>query len=414
MESFFKKYRPKNLDQMVSNKKAIMQLKRWSDNYKGKPLFISGEPGVGKTLSVHLLAKEKNWSILDTDASQIRNKEVVKNIIESAGSSAGLFSKTRLILIDEVDAISDKRGKDNDSGFFKEMSKIINNCKQPIIFIANNPYDNRKIRPIYEKCEKIKFNLPNKLSIAKYAKDICEKEDIDYDLVAIKELVEKSSNDIRALMNDLFTLSLNKKIVLEDIKSLGSRKKDEDIFKVLKKIYYPKDFYETRNVLRDTNINWEELFSWIEENTPRQYKDPENLKNAFDKIAYADFLKGRIRASNWILLKYVIDNLTIGVAYSKTKKEYFSYTPFQYPTFIRKLGSTKKRRNLEKSILNKLQEKIHASKRIILRDHLPILKMLAKTNKYDKNLIFKYNLDIDELKYLGSKINKTKYKKLVE
>jgi replication factor C large subunit len=414
MKKFFEKYTPKSLDKIVSNKKAIIEIKNWAQNYKNKPLFIYGASGVGKTLCANLIAKEMGWSILNTDSSEIRDKDVVKNLIQIACTSNTLFLKTRLILIDEIDSIIDKRGSGNDTGFFSEFSKILTKSIQPIIFIANNPYENKKARPIFEKCKQVKFDLPNKISITKFAKEICDQENIEYDEISIKALVENCGNDIRAMINDLFTLSFFKKITLEDIESLGSRKKEEDVFKVMQKIFFPKNFNETRNVLKDSNISWDLLIAWVEENLPRQYTNARNLKQGMEKLSNADLYYGRIRGNKWILLKYVIDYLTIGVAYSKTEKQNFKYIPFQFPKAIRELGSSKNTRTMQKSILNKLQEHMHCSKKIILRDHLKILKIIAKTNKFTKELILRFNFDINELKYLGCKITPKKYEELIK
>ena len=46
------------------------------------------------------------------------------------------------MLIDEIDPVSDKRGGE-DYGFFTELDKILDKSKQPIIIIANDPYENK-------------------------------------------------------------------------------------------------------------------------------------------------------------------------------------------------------------------------------------------------------------------------------
>lgn len=411
MKSFFDKYTPKSLDEVVGNRPAIEAIRRWSENYD-KPLFIYGGPGVGKTLVANLLAKEKKWTTLTTDASDLRDKESTKNLLNAACTTNTLFGTTRLVLIDEIDSVSDKRGGE-DYGFFTELDKILDKSKQPIIIIANDPYENKKLRPIFEKCEKIKFDLPPKPSILKFAKGICDKEDIDYDLVALNRIVENASNDVRATMIDIFTLSFDKKMTLEDTESLGDRKKDEDVFKVLQKIFYPKDFYETRNVIDTLNINWDLLMLWVEENIPRQYKNTNNLNRAFDNLSKADINYARIRGSNWVLLKYVFDYLTVGVAYSKKDREISGgYTPFQFPRVMRMY--TTKNKTLQKSVVEKMKEKIHCSKRIILRDYLPFLLIIAKTNKCTTDLIKHFGFTLEEMKYLGAKITEKQYKKITE
>jgi hypothetical protein len=133
-----------------------------------------------------------------------------------------------------------------------------------------------------------------------------------------------------------------------------------------------------------------------------------------DALRQADMFKGRIRGSKWILLKYVIDYITIGVAYSKTEKQDFKYTPYQYPKAIKELTNNKKDRIILKSILSKLQTHIHASKKIISRDYIPLLKIIAKTNKFNKDFIIKFNFELEELKYLGCKITPKKYELMIK
>lgn len=411
MKSFFDKYTPKSLDEIVGNRKAIEEIKEWSKEHK-KPLFIYGSPGIGKTLTANLLAKELGWAILNTDASDLRDKDAIKSLFSVACTSNTLFCKTRLIIIDEIDSIADKRGGE-DYGFFSEFEKIIEKSIQPIVFIANDPYENKKIRPLFEKCQQVKFDLPYKQSILKFAKDICEKEGIEYDIVSLNAIVENCANDIRALMIDIYTLSFDKKITLEDTESLGDRKKNEDVFKGLQKIFYPKDFYETRNVIDTLGIDWDLLFAWIEENTPRQYKNPNNLSRAFENLSKADISNARIRGNNWVMLKYVFDYLTVGVAYSKKEREQSgTYTPFQFPRVLRMF--TTKEKNLQKAVVEKIKQKTHCSKRIVLRHYLPYFIIIAKTNKCTKELITYFDLTHDEIKYLGAKITEKQFEKLME
>ncbi len=411
MKDFFNKHTPKTLEEVVSNKRAVLEMKAWARNYKNNPLFISGPPGVGKTLCANLLAKEMGWETVDTDATDVRNKDSIQNIMAVASTTNNLFGKTRLLLMDEVDAVIDKRGQGKDSGFFKEFTKIISKATQPIIFIANDPYKNKKARPIYEKSTKIKFDKPNKLSIQKFVKTICDQENIEYDVVSIKELVENAGNDIRATLNDLYTLSLNKKITLEDIEGIGDRRKDEDVFKALSKIYHTKDIYETKNILRETSLDYDSLFLWHEENIPRQYKNLNNLNEALDNLSKADMYYGRIRGNRWNLLKYVIDYLTIGVGFSKKEREFGGYQPLQFPIVLRKL--TTKERYLQKSITQKLTKYIKCSKKKIQADFLPIIKTLIKHEKYIPVFVLKYGLDVNELKYLGAKITPKQYEKII-
>ncbi len=413
MANLLEKYTPKTLEEVIGQKKQIETLRESLLKNPTTPIFIYGESGIGKTLCVKLIAKELNLSIYHTDASDIRGKEAIANLVQVAMTRANIFGQKRLILLDEIDAMEDKRGGE-DAGGFLEISKVLEKTRQPIVFIANDPYENKKLRPIYDKCLQIRFDLPNKLSILKFAKDICDKENIDYDLMSLKTLVENTKNDIRALLLDLGTLADFGKITLEDVESLGDRKRDEDVFKVLGKIFYPKDFYETKNILNDMSIDWELLFAWLEENIPRKYKEPKNLYQGMEALSKADVFKGRIRGTNWILLKYVFDYLTVGVAYAKTERESGGFAPFVFPTLLKKLSGNKKERVLFDNIVLKMQEKIHASKHILKRDYLPFLLIIAGTNKHTKEIVNYFGLEHEEIKLLGAKISLKEYQTMIE
>jgi len=412
MQTIIDKYQPKSLDEVVSNKKAIQEIREWAKDYK-KPLFIYGDTGVGKTLSANLIADEMNWSVYKTDASNIRNKETIQNLMSIATTSTTLFGKKRVIILDEIDALDDKRGG-GDSGGFAEISKIIDKTKQPIIFIANEVYKNKKLRPIFEKSEKIKFNLPNKISILKFVKNICDKEDIEYDLMALKELVNHSKNDIRATLLDLNTLSLNKNITIEQVNELGDRKKDEDVFNILGTIFYSSDFYKIKNTINNMDIDWKLLFAWLEENVPRKYKEFTNLERGMEALSMADLYQGRIGVNKWVLLKYVFDYLTIGVAYAKQEREKGGFAPFVFPGILKKLNGNKKERIIRSNIVKKIKEKAHCSKHIIERDYFPILSIIANNNTQTENLIKSYEFSLEEIKLLGAKITKKEYEKIVE
>lgn len=412
MQKFIKKYTPKNTQEIIGNRKQIESIKTSIQKNPSKPIFVYGESGIGKTLSITLLAKELNLSIYHTDASDVRGKEEIKKLVEIALSSGNIFGQKRLILLDEIDAMVDKRGGE-DAGGINEILKMLDKTKQTIVFIANDPYENKKIKVLYDKCLQVRFDLPNKLSILKFAKEISDKENLDYDMVALRQLVENTKNDLRALLLDLGNLAQAKKITLQDVNELGIRRRDQDVFKILGKIFYPKDFYETKNSINEMDINWELLFAWLEENIPRKYKHPKNLQQGIEALSKADIFRGRIKARNWILLKYVFDYLTIGVGYARTEKETNGFSPFVFPTVLKKLSGNKKEKIIENNLIEKMQKKISASKHIIKRDYLPFLLIITKTKKYTKSIIKYFGLELEEINHLGAKITQKDYKEII-
>ncbi len=134
------KHAPKRLSQIAGNGPAVKALQRWFSSWApgGKAALLFGPPGVGKTTAAHLLAKEAGAEIIETNASNYRNKKEIDRIVGSAATQRSLFDSSgegkKIILVDEVDGISGRK----DYGGVSAISALIKESKYPIILTANN------------------------------------------------------------------------------------------------------------------------------------------------------------------------------------------------------------------------------------------------------------------------------------
>ena len=71
-----------------------------------KGVILHGAPGTGKTSLAYAIAFELDAEILELNASDLRNKQKVAEIIGPASRQKSLFKKNKILLIDEVDGIS--------------------------------------------------------------------------------------------------------------------------------------------------------------------------------------------------------------------------------------------------------------------------------------------------------------------
>jgi len=142
MEPFIKKYAPKNSSEIVGQEKALAELKVFINTFKTqkkKAAFVYGPSGVGKTAAVYALAHESGLEVLEINASEFRNKEHIHTIVGGAINQQSLFSKGKIILVDEVDGLSGTK----DRGGLQEIVRIIQKTSFPIILTATNPWDNK-------------------------------------------------------------------------------------------------------------------------------------------------------------------------------------------------------------------------------------------------------------------------------
>ena len=137
-----------------------MQLNRFQtagDAYS-KACIISGPPGIGKSTLVRLLAQLKNIQIIQTNASEQRNKNSVRKILYDLVDNNAFFflgnkpsTQKFMIVMDEVDGMTG-----SDRGGITALIESIKMTRIPIVCICND-IENQKLKSLLNYCYPIKF-----------------------------------------------------------------------------------------------------------------------------------------------------------------------------------------------------------------------------------------------------------------
>ena len=248
-------YKINSLNEIVGQDTS--KILKWFENPRKKSLLIYGPTGVGKTSSAYALAKEKNLEILEINSSDLRNREMIKKIIGEASQQQSLFSKKKLILIDEVDGISGR----HDYGGLAELNRIIERSKHPIILTANDVSDS-KFNILRKKSELLEFKHVDYLEIFELLKNICGKEKINFDETKLKALARKNRGDVRASL-----LDLERSIIARKIGDDGDmREYVQDIKESLKLVFKSKDVNVLLKAFSNVDEDLDEIFLWLDEN----------------------------------------------------------------------------------------------------------------------------------------------------
>ena len=105
------KYRPKKIADVVNQNDAKQLVLKWiKEWFAGRPsrkaALFYGPPGCGKTSLAEAVAREYGLEYLEMNASDYRRASDVERIAKIAAMQRGLFTKGKLILLDEVDGMS--------------------------------------------------------------------------------------------------------------------------------------------------------------------------------------------------------------------------------------------------------------------------------------------------------------------
>src|SRR5437867_7385477 len=157
VEPWTVKYKPRTSKDVAGNRPAIEKLRDWIESWnKGRPskaaVLLYGPAGVGKTTVTEALARERGWDLVEINASDKRSGDILAKVAGLASTQSTLFSKGKLILLDEVDGINLRE----DHGAVTTILQIIKDTQYPLILTANDPWDST-IRPLREACLQIEF-----------------------------------------------------------------------------------------------------------------------------------------------------------------------------------------------------------------------------------------------------------------
>ena len=91
---WFEKYSPKSINELKGQ--LINSLVKHAElNPKGKAILIHGPAGVGKTISIHALARGEGYELVEVNSSTVRDAESIKTIVSNASLTMSLFGKRR-------------------------------------------------------------------------------------------------------------------------------------------------------------------------------------------------------------------------------------------------------------------------------------------------------------------------------
>lgn len=405
------KHKPRTLSEIVGNEEAKEKLVTWLKSWnKGPPkkraAFLYGPPGIGKTVSVEALASDLNMELVERNASDYRTESAVQKFAGLASQSGTLFGKKRLILFDELDGIAGRE----DRGGVGAITQVVKTALVPIVLIANNAYDPR-LSSLRYYCQLIEFKKPPAGEVMKHLNRICKHEEIAADEAALKFIAQRSEGDVRSAVNDLQALAQGKKtLTYEDVSWLAYRDRKEVIFNVMRLVLYGKSVESAKHAVDMADVDLDMLFEWIYENLPYHLTDPHDLANAMDSLATADLYKGRIqRSQNWVLMRYVVDFMTAGVAMARERTQPSGFVPFRFPERIKMLSKTRSERQMQAQIGLKIKRRCHISAKGAIKDVLPYLRIIFEENAEMAAGLCRW-LDLDEsmIEYLAGGKRQTK------
>ncbi len=359
------KYRPKKCSDVIGQAEAVKKLFLCIQN--NKHALVYGSTGTGKTSSVYAVANELNCEVIELNSSDFRSKKRINEIVGNSVNQKSLFSRPKIILIDELDGLSGQK----DRGCIKEITKFVAESRYPLILVCNDL--NKKFSKLKKNFNRIEFSRPDFKKIFSFLKDICEKEKIIIEDGFLVNISCNCNGDVRAALNDL------------NVVYLGDREKESVIQDSLKLIFKSISASSVLNVFDNINEDLDECFLWLDENIPKEYSG-NDIKRAYDNLSKADIFRKRIlRHQYYRFLSYINIFLTAGISSSK---ENISSIINNYKQSFRILKTwIAKQKNIKRDELTReIACRCHCSAKK-MRVEMPYLDIASQNNKPYKSQI---------------------------
>ncbi len=234
-QALYRKYRPKNLNEIYGQPVAVNILKNAVENKKfGHAYLFTGSRGCGKTSTAKIFARMVNCEnikdgvpcgeclacknsfdnncvdILEIDAASNNGVDEIRELKSKVNLIPSVL-KYKVYIIDEVHMLS--------NAAFNALLKTLEEPPEHIIFILATTELYKVPSTIVSRCQTIEFKKINNKDMFARLKEISNLEKIDITDDAIQEIVNVSDGGLRDAISllDMATSYTNNKITDEDI-----------------------------------------------------------------------------------------------------------------------------------------------------------------------------------------------------
>lgn len=384
--SLAEKYRAKRYADILFQQQAVADMKQFLLEFpKKRGVLLHGPAGTGKTSLAIAAASENNTELFELNASDLRNRAKLEEVLKPATLQQSLFKKSKILLMDEVDGVTG-----TDIGGIPELMRILEETKYPIIMTCNDVWQT-KLAQLRPRCRLIEMKALPLAAIADIAQRYAAQEGILRDTKFFQQLAIKSQGDLRAALNDLQSYAHRDDLLVD---TTEKRDVEETIFTILRRLFKERSDFLT--LFDNTKLSLDEILLWLEENIPREYRN-EALARAYAALGSADLFRGRIyRNQSWRFLIYQNIFQSAGISYAK-KTPLQGFTKYEPPRRILKIWLNNQKIEKKKSIAKKYAHFVHCSTKRALRD-FTLLKPILQRDNVQQQL----RLSEEEVEFLKS------------
>jgi len=362
-----------------SRKKVVEWLSKWSDG--SKPLLLVGPPGVGKTSFVHALCREFDIDLIELNASDTRNKNMLAQILNPIFSNASLTGKDFLLFLDELDGISNRE----DSGGLDFLIDLFSEPSIRVIMAANKSTES--IKKISKVSKTINFSpIPPRLAML-YLDKVLKNLNSPMDTKDRTTVVRNSFGDIRSLINSA-------QVMIAGYSSVKNSTAEIEVDSMINQFFTSSTLEEALAIINKTDISYSDpRFGQSSEDRRKDILgaffssivmskiDISTIALLLDKLSELDVILSRsLVMRNWKIMRYFSSILAKSL-FDDSRNKYIRYN--RYSIGFENMGIFSRAQGLKKT-LRILAHYFHTSRSNFGSQYFAtLLQILSRTEGYE-------------------------------
>ena len=251
------KYRPQILNDYIGNDLLKEKVQTYLDNNDVPHLLLYGKAGTGKTTLAKIIAQTIECDYMVINASDENNVETVRTKVKNFASGAG-FKGMKIIILDEFDYMTP-----NAQAILRNLMETFSRHTR---FVLTCNYHEKIIEPILSRCQTFAVNPPSKKEVAVHVSDILTKENIQFDIKDVADIITNFYPDIRRVINTC-QLQSSKGVLKVDKQTILQADFKNKIVDILASGEEKRNAYiQIRQLVGDNKVNdFAELYSILYE-----------------------------------------------------------------------------------------------------------------------------------------------------
>jgi len=362
-----------------SRKKVVEWLSKWSDG--SKPLLLVGPPGVGKTSFVHALCREFDIDLIELNASDTRNKNMLAQILNPIFSNASLTGKDFLLFLDELDGISNRE----DSGGLDFLIDLFSEPSIRVIMAANKSTES--IKKISKVSKTINFSpIPPRLAML-YLDKVLKNLNSPMATKDRTTVVRNSFGDIRSLINSA-------QVMIAGYSSVKNSTAEIEVDSMINQFFTSSTLEEALAIINKTDISYSDpRFGQSSEDRRKDILgaffssivmskiDISTIAVLLDKLSELDVILSRsLVMRNWKIMRYFSSILAKSL-FDDSRNKYIRYN--RYSIGFENMGIFSRAQGLKKT-LRILAHYFHTSRSNFGSQYFAtLLQILSRTEGYE-------------------------------